>query len=189
MKYITYIRNKVQLVIKDAQEYVSYRNIVYNLNIIWPASNIKRFFVIWYLFYHNVNGFRDLLYFRLGNGRLLKIVKKICKPTSNLVLDVGEIEEGGMMFHHAFSTYINADFIGKGCTFRNNTTLGNKSKNGKTERPYLEQNVFVGPNVVIIGGVRIGHDAVIGAGAVVTKDIPPFAIVGGNPAKIIKFKS
>jgi len=41
---------------------------------------------------------------------------------------------------------------------------------------------------MILSGVRIGRGAVIAAGAVVTKDIPPYAIVGGNPAKIIKFR-
>ena len=41
---------------------------------------------------------------------------------------------------------------------------------------------------MILSGVRIGRGAVIAAGAVVTKDVPPYAIVEGNPAKIIKFR-
>ena len=45
--------------------------------------------------------------------------------------------------------------------------------------------VFVGPRVIILPGVKIGKGAIIAAAAVVTKDIPPFAIVGGVPAKII----
>jgi virginiamycin A acetyltransferase len=36
--------------------------------------------------------------------------------------------------------------------------------------------------------ISIGHGAVIGAGSIVTKDVPPFAVVGGNPAKLIKFR-
>lgn len=90
------------------------------------------------------------------------------------------------MFHHAFSTFINAEYIGKGCSFRNNTTIGNKISNGVLQRPRLEQHVFVGPNVVIIGGVTIGHHAVIGAGAVVSQDVPPYGVVVGNPARVIK---
>jgi virginiamycin A acetyltransferase len=47
---------------------------------------------------------------------------------------------------------------------------------------------WIGDNVVILPGVKIGNAAVIGAGAFVTKDIPDFAIVGGVPAKFIKFR-
>ena len=43
-------------------------------------------------------------------------------------------------------------------------------------------------NVLILSGVRIGKGAVIGAGAVVAKDIPAYAIVIGNPAKILKYR-
>jgi len=43
----------------------------------------------------------------------------------------------------------------------------------------------IGSNVTIIGGVRVGASALIGAGAVVTKDVPDYAIVAGNPARII----
>jgi acetyltransferase-like isoleucine patch superfamily enzyme len=44
-----------------------------------------------------------------------------------------------------------------------------------------------GSNVTIKEGVRVGNGAVIAMGSLVTKDMPPYALVGGNPAKIIKF--
>lgn len=46
----------------------------------------------------------------------------------------------------------------------------------------IEDYVFIGPRAIILPGVRIGKGAVVGAGAVVTKDVPEFAIVGGVPA-------
>jgi acetyltransferase-like isoleucine patch superfamily enzyme len=50
----------------------------------------------------------------------------------------------------------------------------------------IENNVWIGKNAIILKGVTIGQCAVIGAGAVVTKDIPPNSVVAGNPAKVIK---
>ena len=50
----------------------------------------------------------------------------------------------------------------------------------------LEEDVWVGANSVILGGVTLGRGSIIAAGSVVTKDIPPYSIVGGTPAKIIK---
>lgn len=52
----------------------------------------------------------------------------------------------------------------------------------------IEDNVLVGANAVVLEGVRLGENSVVAAGAVVTEDVPPFAVVAGMPAKIIKFK-
>lgn len=52
----------------------------------------------------------------------------------------------------------------------------------------IDDDVWIGCGVTILSGVHVGQGAVIAAGAVVTKDIPPYAIVGGNPAKIIKYR-
>ena len=48
--------------------------------------------------------------------------------------------------------------------------------------------VWLGNRVTIVGNVTIGEGAIIAAGAVVTKDVPPLAIVGGNPAKVLKYR-
>ena len=50
----------------------------------------------------------------------------------------------------------------------------------------IENDVWIGMNSIILKGVRIGQGAVVAAGAVVTKDVPPRVIVGGNPAKVLK---
>lgn len=49
--------------------------------------------------------------------------------------------------------------------------------------------VWFGNRVTVIGGVNIGEGAIIAAGSVVVKDVPPCAIVGGNPAKVIKYRN
>ena len=53
----------------------------------------------------------------------------------------------------------------------------------------IDDDVWIGGQVIILPGVHIGKGAIIGAGAVVTKDVPDYAIVGGNPAKIIKYRN
>ena len=50
----------------------------------------------------------------------------------------------------------------------------------------IGEKVWICENAVILGGVTIGDGAVIGANAVVTKDVPPYTIVGGSPAKVVK---
>lgn len=52
----------------------------------------------------------------------------------------------------------------------------------------VEDDVWLGANVVVTSGVRIGRGAIVAAGAVVTKDVPPYAIVGGVPAKVLKMR-
>ena len=53
---------------------------------------------------------------------------------------------------------------------------------------HIGDNVWLGNRVLIVGDVTIGEGAIVAAGAVVCKDVPPCAIVGGNPAKVIKYR-
>lgn len=52
----------------------------------------------------------------------------------------------------------------------------------------IEDNVWLGNRVTITGNITIGEGAIIAAGSVVVKDVPSYAIVGGNPAKVIKYR-
>lgn len=88
--------------------------------------------------------------------------------------------------------------IASGVTFFNHDVINlvfnymNKKMNKKDfilhthiECIEIMDNVFIGGNSIILGGVRIGPNAIVAAGSVVTKDVPPGAIVGGCPAKVI----
>ena len=176
-----------RIIRSDAKGCIDYRNKVYGLTVTWPNNLLSQIKIVIRLFRINSNGYRDLVYYRYRDSFAVRLLKVIFKPTPNLVLDVDNIASGGCFFHHPFSSYINAEHIGYHCSIRNNTTIGNKVVNGKVCRPYLEDDVFVGPNAVIIGDVRIGSHSVIGAGSVVTKDVPSYSVVAGNPAKILKF--
>lgn len=58
---------------------------------------------------------------------------------------------------------------------------------GVTARPIvIERNVWIAAGATIIGGVTVGENSIIAAGSVVTRDVPPNSLVGGNPAQIIR---
>jgi putative colanic acid biosynthesis acetyltransferase WcaB len=89
---------------------------------------------------------------------------------------------------HGYGLVVNpASRIGADCVLRHTTTLGLKETADEAPggAPVLGDRVDVGPHVVILGPVKVGDGAVIGAGAVVTHDVPASATVVGNPARAI----
>lgn len=79
-------------------------------------------------------------------------------------------------------------FIGPNVTFTNDQYPKSKVKPDKFIAATIKDNVSIGANATIIGGVTIFENALIGAGSVVTKDVPKNSVVMGNPAKIIRYK-
>ena len=80
-------------------------------------------------------------------------------------------------------------FLGGGHGYdRTDIPMGHQGS--KTSTPlHIAGDVWIGARAIILPGCRrIGHGAIIGAGAVVTKDVPDWAIVGGNPATVIKYR-
>ncbi|WP_372776560.1 CatB-related O-acetyltransferase [Mangrovibacterium sp.] len=68
------------------------------------------------------------------------------------------------------------------------TWLGAKHDTKEFTPAEIGSDVWIGARAIIIGGTKIGHGAVVAAGSVVTKDVPPYAIVGGVPARIIRYR-
>lgn len=77
-----------------------------------------------------------------------------------------------------------ASVVGKFCS---DITEETKPK-GYDQDVVVESDVWIGCNVTLLSGVHIGRGAIIAAGAVVSKDIPPYSVAGGVPARVIKFK-
>lgn len=106
-----------------------------------------------------------------------------------------QIGEGTRLYNvnidygHAFLLSIGKDCILTNCTILTHDgstkMLLGKSKVGKV---IIGDNVFIGFQSLILSGVRVGNNVIIGAGSIVTKDVPENCIVSGNPAKVISTK-
>lgn len=95
----------------------------------------------------------------------------------------------GLKIEHGYSLVVNdRTKIGANVHLRHCVTLGcAKMPDGSQgPSPVLEDNVEIGANVCIIGGITIGRNSKIGAGSVVTKDVPPNSVAVGNPARVIR---
>jgi putative colanic acid biosynthesis acetyltransferase WcaB len=95
----------------------------------------------------------------------------------------------GLRLFHAQALVVHeGSVIGANCILRQSTTIGNKTLPDGTESacPVLGDGVDVGANAVVVGPIKIGDGAVIGAGSVVTRDVPARAVVAGNPARVLR---
>lgn len=80
----------------------------------------------------------------------------------------------------------NCNILSSNHSFKRDELIFNQ---GSVDKPVLiKEDVWLGANVVVLPGVTIGEGAVVGAGSVVTKDIEPYSIVAGVPAKFIKYR-
>jgi len=98
----------------------------------------------------------------------------------------------GARIDHGWSLVINAGAtLGSNVTLFHGVTLGQRDRIGpqgerSTGYPVIEDEVWIGPHAVIVGGVTIGRGSRIAAGAFITHDIPAHSLVIGNPAQIVQ---
>jgi UDP-2-acetamido-3-amino-2,3-dideoxy-glucuronate N-acetyltransferase len=78
-------------------------------------------------------------------------------------------------------------FVGPNATFGNDPFPRSKAAREAPVRTTVHDGASIGANATLLPGITVGRGAMIGAGAVVTKNVPPFAVVVGNPARIIRY--
>lgn len=98
----------------------------------------------------------------------------------------------GLTLIHGWSLVITkGSRIGNNVTLFHGVTLGRRDRISReserlTEYPVIEDEVWIGPHAIIVGGITIGRGSRIAGGAFVTDNIPPYSVVSGNPAVIVK---
>lgn len=171
------------------------------------ASDIKRFggckpslkdYIIhnevWYI-YHYIRHMRFVEYYgQKGRPNLLLYLWHFFKYKRigfklHFTIYPNTVGPGFRIYHVGGFTHVGKNVkIGKNCTMLPGVVFGNKTEVDDDRPVIVGDNCYFGLNAKILGPVNIGNNVTVGANAVVTKDIPDNAIVGGVPAKLIKFK-
>jgi serine O-acetyltransferase len=131
--------------------------------------------------------FRSLAYYRMGRGGpawqvAAWLLARVYPPQVSLLIDCPEIGPG-LYFEHGFSTVVTAERIGRDCWINQQVTIG---YGGDHKRPVLGDGVGIRAGAIVIGGVTVGSGGHVGAGAVVTRDVPPNTYVAGVPARVLR---
>ena len=95
-----------------------------------------------------------------------------------------EIGPGFFLMHH-FAIIIGPCRIGSNFTIHHNLTIGQQVAGLDRSIPVIGDNVWIGPQCVITGGITIGNGATISAGTILSKDVPDNCLAAGNPGRVI----
>ncbi len=90
----------------------------------------------------------------------------------------------GLYIGHFGGVIIGVVRMGDHCTLSHGVTVGRSGRRGQSGRPEIGDRVWIGPRAVVVGGIEVGDDALVGANSVVTRSIPPRSSALGAPAVI-----
>lgn len=145
----------------------------------------------WALFWHRFGNWRMGVRSKLLRAPLsviYRIMERRCQRRCGIMLPYTVHVGRRVRLEHFGGMILVAQWIGDDVILRQNTTLGIADTAHLQDRPVIGDRVDVGAGAVILGSVLVGEDAVIGANAVVRRDVPASAIMGGVPARLIRMK-
>lgn len=119
--------------------------------------------------------------------RILKVV--ICVPIGVDISFDCHIGQGFYVGHYGGIIIGEGVEIGERCNISQGVTIGIGGRRERRGSPKLGDRVYIAPGAKIFGKIRVGNDVAIGANAVVLKDVPDRAVVGGVPARILNYSS
>jgi serine O-acetyltransferase len=137
-------------------------------------------------------GFQYTVWFRIAStfpNRGLRYLLHRKSVKLGISIPVGAKIGGGFYIGH-FGGIVVSPFavIGENCNISHGVTIGRIAEAERAGAPVVGNRVYIGPDAKVIGKVAVGDDAAIGANAVVTKDVPANAVVGGVPAAVLSMK-
>jgi serine O-acetyltransferase len=125
--------------------------------------------------------FRTIAYYRSPTPRMRRVAQllSVFLPGAP-AMEIYDTEiGGGLKIRHGNGTVIRAQSLGRDCEVYQQVTVGH----GRGGFPTIGDRVDLCAGSIVFGGIRVGNDVIIGAGAVVAKDVPDGAIMVGNPAR------
>lgn len=148
--------------------------------------------------------FRPIVTLRLcqgarGAGAAGRLLLPLCKIAHRLATHWAAIDfswqtqiGGGLAITHGWGLVVSPGaVIGRNVTLFHGVTLGRRDRIAAdgarlTAYPLIEDEVWIGPHAIIVGGVTIGRGSRIGGGAFVNTDVPPYSVVSGNPGTVVR---
>lgn len=137
-------------------------------------------FLFSWLFFQ-LREYRSVFYYRIGG--LSRLFRWYAPGQYALFFGCANIGNG-LVLHHGYSTILHMERCGDNCQIWQNVTVGVAHNGGP--RPVIGNNVQICTGAIVLGGIHIGDNVIIGAGSIVVKDVPDNVVVVGNPAHILK---